>query len=218
MNLAGMQSKELLDLFEGDEFASTVMLASGFRTARGIAKGHPLTRELIARIDEDGSITESVLERIRSLAARPIDPRYESPVDAALFSLALVIDEVFPLATPLACAAILRAPNVFLAGRLAHELLSHRSEAGPDSDSWISVVLAQSLDRRTIGEFDEFPMTDILGSTRRAAVRVVPHISLDSIENAFDLYDFLESDYDSPSVANGASTDSGNDLVEVNVG
>ena len=122
--------KILLEL-EGFVFSIELGQASGYETAKTIARRHPLGTELREALKERGA-AKNVLQRVFDLATRSIDQRYSSPYDAALLCMLLALHDVRARELAPALDAALPARNTWWTKLLVRELQeAGRSTATP---------------------------------------------------------------------------------------
>lgn len=140
--------ERLLKDVESHDFASAIKVASSVASAKRIAQRHPVVRALIERVREEPWRAEAVIQRARDLSERPVDPRYESPWDAALFALLIVLEESAPTSVQAVAARTASAPQTYLAGRLAHELLARPTSSDTAVGEYVPVQIDWHLPGR----------------------------------------------------------------------
>jgi hypothetical protein len=121
-------------------FSAELNLASGHRQALRLCGAHPATRNLVASLRQSLEGVADVLERIRMLCGRNIDARYESPYDAALMAMLLVLSSVDAEAARSAAMMILAAPQLWWAKHLAQDVIAGEEEAAKTSVHTVAFV------------------------------------------------------------------------------
>ena len=116
--------EDLLRTLESHEFAARVNLGSNLSTVRRIIRSDATTKALRKACEEDDKTLEQLLENVRRLTARSVDPRYESPWDAALTAHLILLSDLDSASAHLAAAMVQRAPRTWWAHREASEILT----------------------------------------------------------------------------------------------
>lgn len=119
---------ELLDELEKSEFSAKINIASDLKTARAIIEADETISHLIDACKASEQNQAIVVNRIKRLASIDIDSRYESPWDAVLTALVLVIDSVNSKFIDLAELMAQRAPQTWWARQLTNNLIWQREE------------------------------------------------------------------------------------------
>lgn len=121
------QFGKLLDELEELPFSSAVSVASGLRSAIQIVQHHGTVRAIEGALDRDQSFGPLLLNRIREIAERPVDPSYSSPFDAALLGSLVIVLRKRPGWATLAATLISGAPGCWWAARFASMVLSNEA-------------------------------------------------------------------------------------------
>jgi len=116
--------RKLLRQLEGHEFVAAVNVASDFATAQRIIRRHPTTRRIARLIAEENQSITDIVNAIRRITRRAIDPRYESPSDVALAVLLYLLADIDKATAAFAATLVLRAPQTWWARRQASAILS----------------------------------------------------------------------------------------------
>jgi hypothetical protein len=106
------------------EFAAEVKCVSSFTHARRAIAGHADALRLVSLMRARREAVERVGAQISELVQLSVDPRYESPWDAALSTLLWALSQVVPGATDFFASAVLKAPQVNWARQMASELIA----------------------------------------------------------------------------------------------
>jgi len=109
---------------KSDEFSVKVNLASGFSTALALIYADSGVREAVKLCRKNIQLVGSLLDHIREICLRSVDPRYESPWDSMLAALLVVVEEADPSSIEYAASLVHRAPQIWWARKLASKLLS----------------------------------------------------------------------------------------------
>ena len=118
----------LLNRVEDTRFTAEVNLASGLGQAERICLNHEISRKLVEELRDSPAGVGEVLERVRCLAVRQIDMRYESPFDVAFLAMILALKEVDGTAARAAAAMIAGAPQTWWARQAAQRVMQRPAE------------------------------------------------------------------------------------------
>lgn len=125
MNAVDREVEGWLRELEAIEAVAAIQSASSLDGAlRGALSLHSVRRLIELASSRPGS-TLTVLARLRDVAARPIDPEFESPWDASLVAMLVVVAWSYPIARAFAASTVMGAPQTWWATRAARDLLTY---------------------------------------------------------------------------------------------
>lgn len=146
---------DLFEEIEGVELAVDLGAVSSLEHFR-VEIRHTEPADRLFRLLEDKKVQLTVVNRVRRLARRGIDPRYVNPLDIALAIYLDVLEIHSPGLAKVGAATVVRAPNLLWAGPIARQIL----EAGePD------LVEGDTVDEPEVEWFELFPLATVTGES-----------------------------------------------------
>ncbi|MBU0652976.1 MAG: hypothetical protein KKG96_08855 [Proteobacteria bacterium] len=140
---------KIISRLKSDEFSVKINLASGFSTAVAIVYADASVAEAIRLCRENIQLVGILLNEIREICLRSVDPRYESPWDSLLAALLIIVKEADLLSVEFASSLVQRAPQIWWARRLATQMLSVEPRDRDTSDIVDMVQLKQGTGLQT---------------------------------------------------------------------
>lgn len=113
--------RDLIPLIEAPLFATQLNLASGSKAFYRNLRDHPLIQDLCKQLG-NRDVAEALVGHLHDISVRPIDPRYENPLDAAMAAyLAALEDTHFEFAVA-AASWVSKAKNCWWAAEASARL------------------------------------------------------------------------------------------------
>jgi hypothetical protein len=117
-----MTFEEALAEVESLRFASSVSVASDFRTFREGVRSSPAVLSLVKELRSPPA-QNCLLTHLLAVARRPTDPAYANPWDTALTVYLWLLNRVAPSLARIGAAQVLQVPRCWWARKLSLSLL-----------------------------------------------------------------------------------------------
>lgn len=146
-----------ISYLESHKFSVRINTASDLVTVADLIALDPIYTDLVLRCIDNLEHQSTILNRLKTISALPIDPRYESPWDIAITSLLLLIAQTTPQDLCIAIPLAQSAPNIWWGRALSDILLPlYQSLTSPINTLTVASEGAddQRITRAVYGEFD----------------------------------------------------------------
>jgi hypothetical protein len=140
MNEMTHDIKLMFKYLESHEFSAEINVYSDLRSIeKGILSNQKVAALIKLCLENTINALEEIFERISNLTNMSIDPRYESPWDAALAAYLIVLQSVDRYSALLAANIVSRAPQTWWAGKISNRLLTTEKDITNSANEFVQI-------------------------------------------------------------------------------